>query len=42
MFAPIFACLVGCGQQVSVTIEAHAGPQAKAVLAETLGNGSVG
>ena len=30
MFAPILACLFGCGQQVSVTIEAHAGPQAKA------------
>ena len=30
MFVPIFACLFGCGQQVNVTIEAHAGPQAKA------------
>jgi hypothetical protein len=30
MFAPIFACLFGCGPQVSVTVEAHAGPQAKA------------
>jgi len=30
MFAPIFACLFGCGQQVSVTVEAKAGPQAKA------------
>jgi hypothetical protein len=30
MFAPIFACLFGCGQQVSVTVEAQAGPQAKA------------
>ena len=30
MFAPIFACLFGCGQQVSVTIEATAGPQARA------------
>jgi hypothetical protein len=30
MFVPILACLFGCGQQVSVTIEAKAGPQAKA------------
>lgn len=30
MFAPIFACLFGCGPQVSVTVEAHAGPQARA------------
>jgi hypothetical protein len=30
MFAPIFACLFGCGPQVSVTVDAHAGPQAKA------------
>ena len=30
MFAPIFACLFGCGQQISVTVEAKAGPQAKA------------
>jgi hypothetical protein len=30
MFAPIFACLFGCGQQVSVTVEAAAGPQARA------------
>jgi hypothetical protein len=30
MFVPILACLFGCGQQVSVTIEAQAGPQAKA------------
>jgi hypothetical protein len=30
MFAPIFACLFGCGQQVSVTVEAKAGPQARA------------
>jgi hypothetical protein len=30
MFAPIFACLFGCGPQVGVTIEAHAGPRAKA------------
>jgi hypothetical protein len=30
MFAPILACLIGCGPQVRVTIEAHAGPQAKA------------
>jgi hypothetical protein len=30
MFAPMLACLFGCGQQVSVTIEAQAGPQAKA------------
>jgi hypothetical protein len=30
MFAPILACLFGCGPQVSVTVEAQAGPQAKA------------
>jgi hypothetical protein len=30
MFAPILACLIGCGQQVSVTVEAEAGPQARA------------
>jgi hypothetical protein len=30
MFVPILACLFGCGPQVSVTIEAKAGPQAKA------------
>jgi hypothetical protein len=30
MFAPIFACLFGCGPQVSVTVDAKAGPQAKA------------
>jgi hypothetical protein len=29
MFAPIFACLFGCGPQVSVTVDAHAGAQAK-------------
>jgi hypothetical protein len=30
MFAPIFACLFACGEQVSVTVEAVAGPQARA------------
>ena len=30
MFAPIFACLIGCGAQVGVTIEAKAGPDARA------------
>jgi hypothetical protein len=30
MLAPIFACLFGCGPQVGVTVEANAGPQAKA------------
>jgi hypothetical protein len=30
MFVPIFACLFGCGEQVSVTVEAQAGPQARA------------
>jgi len=30
MFAPIFACLFGCGPQLSVTIEASAAPGAKA------------
>jgi hypothetical protein len=30
MFAPIFACLIGCGVQVGVTIEAKAGPEARA------------
>ena len=30
MFAPIFACLIGCGQQVSVTVQAEAGAQARA------------
>ena len=30
MFAPIFACLFGCGAQVSVTIDASAAPNAKA------------
>ena len=30
MFAPIFACLIGCGQQVSVTVDAAAGVQARA------------
>ncbi|MGZ3280324.1 MAG: hypothetical protein ACXU82_03060 [Caulobacteraceae bacterium] len=30
MFAPIFACLFGCGQQVSVTVEATAGAKARA------------
>src|SRR5215475_10958160 len=36
MFAPIFACLMGCGQQVSVTIEAAAGAQARAETHFTL------
>jgi len=30
MFAPIFACLLGCGEQVSITVQATAGPQAMA------------
>jgi hypothetical protein len=30
MFAPIFACLLGCGEQVSVTVEAAAGDKARA------------
>ena len=30
MFAPIFACLIGCGPQMGVTIEAKAGPDARA------------
>ena len=30
MFVPILACLFGCGQQVSVTVDAQAGAQAKA------------
>jgi hypothetical protein len=30
MLAPIFACLFGCGPQVSVTVDAKAGPQARA------------
>ena len=30
MFAPIFACLIGCGAQVRVAIEAKAGPEARA------------
>jgi hypothetical protein len=30
MFVPIFACIFGCGTQVSVAIEAHAAPNAKA------------
>lgn len=36
MFAPIFACLLGCGQQVSVTVQAEAGPQARAETHFTL------
>jgi hypothetical protein len=36
MFAPILACLFGCGQQVSVTVEAQAGPQPKAETHFTL------
>lgn len=39
MFAPIFACLIGCGQQVSVTVEAAAGPQARAETRFTLAPG---
>ena len=30
MFAPIFACLIGCGQQVTVNVQAAAGAQARA------------
>jgi hypothetical protein len=30
MFVPIFACIFGCGVQVSVAIDAHAAPNAKA------------
>jgi hypothetical protein len=30
MFVAMFACLFGCGQQVSVTVEAQAGAQARA------------
>lgn len=30
MFLPIFACIFGCGSQMSVAIEAHAVPNAKA------------
>lgn len=30
MFLPIFACIFGCGTQISVAVEAHAAPNAKA------------
>jgi len=36
MFAPIFACLLGCGQQVSVTVEATAGAQARSEIHFTM------
>ncbi|HEY4031093.1 MAG TPA: hypothetical protein VGM25_12165 [Caulobacteraceae bacterium] len=32
MFAPIFACLFGCGEQVSVTVQATAEPKARAEI----------
>lgn len=36
MFLPIFACLFGCGTQLGVTVEASAGPDAKAETHFTL------
>ena len=36
MFAPIFACLFGCGAQVGVTIDAAAAPNARAETHFTL------